>query len=75
MNRKLPRRTFLLSWLGGLLAGRLDRSQAQAEPSPMPKQTVPNSTSSPTTAFVSDGSSTKEIAFHWNVASAPSIGP
>jgi len=32
MSNKVPRRDFLLAWLGGLLAGCLGRSQAHAAP-------------------------------------------
>jgi hypothetical protein len=32
MSSKLPRRDFLLAWLGGLLASWLGRSKAQAAP-------------------------------------------
>jgi hypothetical protein len=41
MDSKLPRRTFLMGWLGGLLAGWLGRAQAQAAPTPTPRPTVP----------------------------------
>jgi hypothetical protein len=74
MNSKLPRRTFLIGWLSGLLAGWLGRSQAQATPRPTPRPIVPNSTSRCVTTTVSDGSSCKEMLFRWTVASAPRLG-
>ncbi len=36
MSNQLLRRTFLLGWLGSLLAGCLGRSQASAAPAPPP---------------------------------------
>jgi hypothetical protein len=63
-----------MGWLGGLLAGWLGRSQAQAAPRPTPRPIVPNSTSRCVTAIVSDGSPCKEMLFHWTVASASSLG-
>ena len=75
MNDKLPRRTFLLSWLGGLLAGWVGRGQAEAAPSPTPKPIGPNSTTTSTIAIASDGFTNQEVVFQWKVASAASIGP
>ena len=73
MNDKLPRRTFLLGWLGGLLAGRLSRSQAQAAPAPTPQPTAP----SPTLDLLGSDSPTGEI-FTYTVEGLPpglSINP
>ncbi len=35
MQHKIPRRSFLLAWLGGLLAGWLGRSQTRRRPHPL----------------------------------------
>ncbi len=39
MQNNIPRRSFLLAWLGGLLSGWLGRPQAHAAPTPAPAPT------------------------------------
>jgi len=43
MSNRMPRRSFLLTWLGGLLAGLLGKPRAKAAPisTPLPAEMLP----------------------------------
>jgi hypothetical protein len=80
MNSNLPRRTFLMAWLGSLLAGWLGRSQAKAAPTTSPSPTVPpptraqrlrDSAFGETVTVNWDASRSGEAPFEWKVASPP----
>jgi hypothetical protein len=85
MDSKLPRRTFLMAWLGGLLAGWLGRSQAQAAPTPSvsppvlpltPAGAEQDSASGATVTLTASATPhSGEAAFEWKVASLPDTEP
>ncbi len=74
---QLSRRGFFLSWLLGLLAGWLGRSQTPAAASalnPNPSRPAPAKRDTQVIATVSDGVSSSSHSVTWHIAPLPPAG-